>query len=110
MPRACKRLPIKPGSPLKCAFVRRGRGYALELEERVAERTAELDRERAKLRAISTGWPRVAYVGERAGRLYYCALARLLGFEAEELLHRPTDEVYGCWPAQKRTSPVWKPA
>jgi PAS domain S-box-containing protein len=64
--------------------------HAAELERRVADRTAELDRERQRLQAILDAAGEGIYFTDRQGKIEYInpAMERLTGYTATEALGR----------------------
>ena len=78
------------------------RRYAEELETRVLERTAELDRERQRLRAILDTAGEGIFFTDRQGRIEYInpAMERLTGYASAEVLgHDPSIWRSGRTPA-----------
>jgi PAS domain S-box-containing protein len=67
--------------------------HAEELESRVADRTAELDRERQRLQAILDTAGEGIYFTDRQGRIEYInpAMERLTGYSSQEALGQSRD-------------------
>ncbi|MBP7686711.1 MAG: MEKHLA domain-containing protein, partial [Thermoflexales bacterium] len=70
--------------------------HAADLERRVAERTAELERERMQLQAILDAVDEAIYFMDTAGHIRYAnaATSRITGYEFNEIVGRRPDEMW----------------
>ncbi|HZY42929.1 MAG TPA: ATP-binding protein, partial [Anaerolineae bacterium] len=81
--------------------------HAAQLEQKVAERTAELDRQRQRLQTVLDAAGEGIQIMDTAGRMEYInpATERLTGFRAAEVIGQPTrfisDETLAASPAAR---------